>query len=98
MTDIEDKYQEFLNLGFPDITGEQFFELTSLDSFSAGIIDTYITRKGKLSKLDFKLLVKLNLELKSAIKELNGVELTYFSFLSDLVNQIHSEIKKQQTN
>jgi len=99
MTNIKEKYQNFLKLPFPEkLAGEEIFgiDLVSLDTFTAGLIDKYISRKGELSKSDFELLDKFNIELKSIIKELREVELAYFSFLSDLTNQVHSELIEQQ--
>jgi len=99
MTNIKEKYHNFLKLPFPEkLAGEEIFgiDLVSLDTFIAGLIDKYISRKGELSKSDFKLLEKFNIELKPIIKELEGVELSYFSFLSDLANQVHLELVEQQ--
>jgi len=99
MKNIKESYQNFLKLPFPEkLAGEEIYEidLVSLDTFTAGLIDKYISRKGELSKSDFELLDKFNLELKSITKELKGVELAYFSFLSDLANQVYFELIELQ--
>ncbi|MEZ5084042.1 MAG: hypothetical protein R2750_11430 [Bacteroidales bacterium] len=91
MKTIEEKYKEFCYLEFPsELKGEEILgiDLVLLDSDTAGLIDKFISYKGKLRKSDFELLERLNLELRSATKELKGIERTYFSTLWNLSNQV----------
>ena len=95
MKSITEKHQTFIKLPFPEkLAGKELLgiDLISLDTFTAGLIDKYITRNGNLSSSDSKLLDKLNIELKSVLKELDGIEKTYFSCLWSLVNQIDLEL------
>lgn len=97
MTNIEEKYQEFYNMPFPrGLAGEEILgiDLVLLDSDSAGLLDKYIGYKGKLSRSDFELLERLNLELKSVTKELKGIGRNYFSTLWNLTDQVVSELNQ----
>ncbi len=91
MKNLEDKYWEFCRLPFPDMLEEGeslWFDLVSLDSGIAGLIDKFIDRKGHLKKSDIDLLEKLTSELKTMIEELKGIEQDYFLVLLDLSNQV----------
>ncbi|MCK4661890.1 MAG: hypothetical protein KAT68_03410 [Bacteroidales bacterium] len=95
MTTIEEKYKEFHNIPFPKgLSGEEILgiDLVMLDADSSGLLQKYIEYKGKLTKSDFELLERLNLELKSVTKELKGIGRTYFSILWNLSNQVVSEL------
>jgi hypothetical protein len=96
MKDIENKYREFCNFPFPEeLTGEEILgiDLVMLDADTAGLIDKYVSNRGSLTKLEFALLERLNMELKSVTKELIGIGRTYFSTLWNLSDQIMSEIR-----
>ncbi|HRX96434.1 MAG TPA: hypothetical protein P5514_05770 [Bacteroidales bacterium] len=69
-------------------------DLVLLDSETAGLIDKYISYKGKLTKPDFELLERLNQELKTVTKELKGIDRTYFSTLWNLSNQVVSKLSQ----
>ena len=97
MITIEEKYQEFCKIPFPqELSGKEIFEidLVLLDSDTAALIDKYISFKGKLNKSDFELLERLNLKLKSVTIELKGIGRTYFSTLWNLSNQVVLELKQ----
>ena len=97
MITIEEKYQEFCKIPFPqELSGKEIFEidLVLLDSDTAALIDKYISFKGKLNKSDFELLERLNFKLKSVTIELKGIGRTYFSTLWNLSNQVVLELKQ----
>ena len=91
MTEIESKYQEFVSTPFPDGLGREEvlgIDLVMLDADTAGLIDKFIVRHGKLTKSDFELLVSLMLELKMVMKQLNGLSKEYFSTLLNLSERV----------
>lgn len=99
MTTIEEKYQEFYKFPFPEeVHGEEIFgiDLVMLDADTAGLLQKYIDYKGKLSKSDFKLLERLNHELKTVTKELKGIGRTYFSTLWNLSDQVVIDLKQSK--
>ncbi len=90
MKNLEDKYREFYRLPFPDMLeeGDLWFDLVSLDSSIAGIIDKYFERKGHLNMSDVDLLKMLTSDLKTMTEKLKGIEQDYFLILLDLSNQV----------
>lgn len=91
MNPIEEKYQEFYNMPFPqELNGEEIFgiDLVMLDANTAGLIEKCIGYNYKLTKTDFDLLKRLSTELKAVTKELAGKPRTYFSTLSNIADRV----------
>ena len=55
--------------------------VTTLDSFAAGCIDTFISRKGRLDKKRLSALEECKKDLEIVVKNTDGVGQTYFSEL-----------------
>src|SRR5438128_610250 len=89
--EIEKLWLEFHNLPFPselvteDVKGVC---IISLDTFTAGCIDTFISRKGHLDKKRKSTLNECQKELEIVIENLEGQAKTYFEKLSYLVSKI----------
>jgi len=96
MDKLKDKYEEFLELPFPeDLRGEEILgiELILLDSDSAGLINKFIGNKGHLTQSDFKILKNCFTDLKTIVKELKGNNRTYFGLLLNIVHQTVDYLK-----
>ena len=52
--------------------------VTSLDTFTAGCIDTFISSKGRLDNHRISMLVQSRKELAIVVKNLDGTAQTYF--------------------
>ncbi|MFN8258245.1 MAG: hypothetical protein U0W24_21330 [Bacteroidales bacterium] len=97
MNPIEEKYQEFYNMPFPqELNGEEIFgiDLVLLDANTAGLIEKYIGYNYKLTKTDFDLLKRLSTELKAVTKELEGKPRTYFSTLWNIADRVITHLNE----
>ena len=55
--------------------------VTSLDTFTAGCIDTFISRRGRLDSHRISVLVECRKELELVVKNLDGAAQAYFKDL-----------------
>jgi hypothetical protein len=55
--------------------------VTSLDSFAAGCIDTFIFRKGRLDERRIAVLLKCKYDLEVVVSSMDGTAQTYFNNL-----------------
>jgi hypothetical protein len=91
MKDIEKSWNDFLTQPFPEgyagieVNG---VELASLDTFSAGCIDTFITNKGSLDVRRISILRDCVRDLNKVIKHLDGDAKNYFEQLRLLSEQV----------
>lgn len=84
MKDIEESWNEFLEKPFPeDCVGLEVegVELISLDTFSAGCIDTFIANRGSLDAQRILTLKDCLPELDKVVKHLKGDAKNYFEHL-----------------
>ena len=89
MIELKEKYQEFLELAFPERLGGQEIDgvdLVLLDTSAAELLEKYILSKGKLTSSDWKLLQQLNSQLKVVKSQLESSASIYFERLSCLTN------------
>lgn len=91
MNEIEKSWSEFLKKPFPkDCVGLEIegIELISLDTFSAGCIDTFINKKGSLNVEQISTLKGCLKELGKVEKHLSGNAKNYFEHLRSLSAQV----------
>ena len=81
-------WNEFYHLPFPQSAINKNFDLGSIDTFAAGIIQSYVTSKGKISKKHLSILVNLDNDLKNFMQVLDNHELIYFNKLHNMCSLI----------
>ena len=91
MNNIEKSWNTFMEKAFPeDCVGLEVegIELVSLDTFSAGCIDTFIDNKGWLDIERKTILKNCVQELDIVVKHLEGNSKNYFVHLQLLSEQV----------
>jgi hypothetical protein len=91
MTEIEKSWNVFLEKPFPEnCVGLEVesIELVSLDTFSAGCIDTFIANKGSLDAKRISTLKSCFEALDKVLKYLDGDAKNYFEHLRSLSEQV----------
>ncbi len=91
MNEIEKSWNEFLEKPFPeDCVGLEVegIELVSLDTYSAGCIDTFIANKGNLDAQRISTLKDCLREIDKVLKHLKGDAKNYFEHLRLLSKQV----------
>ncbi len=90
MKDVRESWNEFLAKPFPqDCVGEEVggICLTTLDTFAAGCIDTFIDR-GRLDGRRTSVLKDCAKDLNVVVEHLDGDAKKYFDHLLSLTNQV----------
>jgi hypothetical protein len=96
MGDIEKMWGDFQSKPFPEgcagvsIKG---VELTSLDTFAAGCIDTFVERRGRLDSRRVYILRQCSKELEIVVKNLDGEARSYFERLQSLSEKVLQSVK-----
>src|SRR5688572_25728753 len=88
--DVENLWLEFYKLPFPsDLAEEKIkgIDLNSLDTFTAGCINTFIVEK-TLDKNRIKVLENCQKELEIVVNNVNEEAKNYFNKLLYLTNQV----------
>ncbi len=88
--EVENLWHEFYELPFPSGLAEEKIkgiDLYSLDTFTAGCIDTFIVEK-TLDKNRIKILENCQKELEIVVKYVNEEAKNYFNKLLYLTNQV----------
>ncbi|HEY9402309.1 MAG TPA: hypothetical protein VIQ24_06425 [Pyrinomonadaceae bacterium] len=96
MSDIKKMWGDFQARPFPeDCAGASIegVDLTSLDTFAAGCIDTFVERKGRLDSRRISILRKCSKELEVVVKNLNGEARSYFEQLQSLSEKVLQSVK-----
>ena len=62
--------------------------ITTVDTFAAGCIDTFISRKGRLDKRRFSVLEGCKKDLEIVVKNLDGKAQTYFRKLLQICERV----------
>ena len=84
---ITNKWLKFKEIPFPEINDVNLqFELTTIDSYSAGCISRYLD--GELDQECISFLKQSSLDLEEFLKKISGKEKVYFMLLHELVNDI----------
>jgi len=81
------KWNTFIQLPFPEIDNVNLqFELTEIDSFSAGCITRYLD--GELDQECISILKQSLVDLSTHLNEIKGKEKSYFMLLHEIINDI----------
>ena len=93
--EIEELWNEFRKILLPKGLAEtdEGFDLISLDTFTAGCIDTFVDNKGSLDKKRQKILENCRKDLETAVSNLEGESKVYFEKLLVLADKILRIIK-----
>jgi hypothetical protein len=97
MKEIEESWSTFLEKPFPeDCVGLEIegVELVSLDTFSAGCIDTFVGNKGKLDATRISVLKNCVQDLDKVVKSLDGNAKSYFEHLRLLSVQVLKSVSE----
>ncbi|HQU83007.1 MAG TPA: hypothetical protein PKY59_07785 [Pyrinomonadaceae bacterium] len=89
--EVEKLWLEFYQLPFPaGFVGEEIKGIcvTTLDTFTAGCIDTFVSEKGQLEKKKKLILIECQKELEIVVENLMGEGKKYFESLLILANKI----------
>jgi len=62
--------------------------ITTLDTFAAGCIDTFISRKGRLDKRRLSVLEECKKNLEIVVKNIDGKAQTYFRKLLQICERV----------
>ncbi|MGI8467266.1 MAG: hypothetical protein ACR2N3_02330 [Pyrinomonadaceae bacterium] len=98
MKKLKKSWNEFLKKPFPDnCVGKTMegVELTSLDTFSAGCINSFIDNKGNLNQQQIQTLNDCVRKLHKVVDLLAEAEKDYFEHLLYLSKQVSHEIKER---
>ena len=91
MNEIEDMWQQFQTMPFPDgYAGEEIAGicLVSLDTFAAGCISTFVGCRGQLDAERTAILRQCMQELTTVLPELEGEAKSYFEYLAGLCQRV----------
>src|SRR5687767_8409811 len=90
MDEIAKLYNEHLTTPFPDRRGDEVLgiDLVLVDSNTAGLITKYIATRGQLSSDDLRILNHCYSDLKTIVRESNGVDRQYFARLQNIAGLI----------
>ena len=91
VSEIEIMWNEWKAISFPsDYVGEDVegICLVSLDTYTAGCIDTFVSRKGSLDTERISILKKCEKELETVTNELEGETKFYFERLLQMTQKI----------
>jgi hypothetical protein len=97
MTEIKQSWQDFLKMPFPygcAGTEVEDIDLASLDTFSAGCIDAFIDREGRLDRKRISVLKNCSRELDKVVSHLDGEAKEYFEHLRILTKQVLDVVSK----
>ena len=88
--EIEKLWLEFRSLPYPESSAEEVKGICviTLDTFTAGCIDTFISGKGRLDKKRKSILRQSQKELEIVVDNLSGEGKTYFEKLLNLTDKI----------
>jgi hypothetical protein len=93
VNEIKAMWNEWKSLPFPANYSGKDVEgicITSLDSYAAGCIDTFISRKGSLDAWRISVLEKCRDDLEIVLPKLDGEARTYFERLLKLSKKVLS--------
>ena len=96
LDEVEKLWLEFYELPFPvGLAGEEINGIcvTTLDTFTAGCIDTFVSKKGKLDTKRISILVQCQKELRTIVENIDGENGKYFEKLLGLTSLILREVK-----
>ena len=90
MDNIKELYGEHVKSPFPDLRGEEVhgIDLVMADADTAGLIQKYISNRGRLSETDLHILIACHSDLKVIVQELTGADRQYFARLQNVAAQI----------
>ncbi len=91
LEEIEKLWLEFYKLPFPSgLAGEDVNGIcvTSLDTFTAGCIDTFVSKKGRLDKKRKAILIECQNQLEIVVDNLADEPKVYYEKLLTLTNKI----------
>ncbi|MBC7796159.1 MAG: hypothetical protein H7Z37_04710 [Pyrinomonadaceae bacterium] len=91
INEIETMWNEWKAVPFPsDCAGEKVESicLVSLDTYTAGCIETFVSRKGILDAERISILIKCEKELKTVTDKLEGESRFYFERLLQMTQKI----------
>ena len=94
--EIETMWNEWKAIPFPsDCVGEKVEDicLVSLDTYAAGCIDTFVSRKGSLDAERISILRKCEKDLETVTSKLEGDAKFYFERLSQMTQKILKTVK-----
>lgn len=94
--DIERSWSDFRSRPFPDDwVGEEIDGIcvTSVDSFAAGCIDTFLSNGRTLESGRIEILHRCSTELRRILPQLDGQARDYFGHLDDLVTGVLNEVE-----
>jgi hypothetical protein len=89
--EIRRLWDEWKTIPFPSgFAGQEVegFCVTSIDTFAAGCIDTFVSSKGRLDEPRIKVLQQCRNELEIVVKTLDGNARTYFNDLLVLCRRV----------
>lgn len=89
--EIEEQWNRWTKIPFPTSASDMEpngNDLVSLDTFSAGCIDTFVRNRGKLDRDRINVLRSCVDELESSFGELTGDVKTYFAELLDISRKV----------
>jgi hypothetical protein len=95
---IRKVWQDFLSRPFPDGcagTEVEGIELSALDSFTAGCIDTFVANDGQLDAERLLILKKNAEDLELVIPKLEGDAIDYFEQLQLVSNEVLRVVSKR---
>jgi hypothetical protein len=98
--EIKNLWLEFYKLPFPSMLGGTDVAricVTSLDTFAAGCIDTFVNNKGLLDDERINILDKCRSELEIIVENLDAEAKTYFEKLLEITNKILKIAKRQKS-
>jgi hypothetical protein len=96
VSEIETMWNEWKAISFPsDYAGEDVegICLVSLDTYTAGCIDTFVSRKGSLDAERISILRKCKKDLETVTNKLEGDAKFYFERLLQMTQRILKTVK-----
>ena len=93
--DIHQSWSDFSDRPFPDgWAGEEVDGVcvTSVDSFAAGCIDTFVSNGGTLDSKRIDVLWRCSADLGRALPQLDGEARNYFGHLDELITSVLAEV------
>ena len=97
LNNIQKVWQDFLSTPFPErCSGVEVagIELASLDSFTAGCIDSFVSNDGQLDAERISILKKCARDIDLVVPMLEGEAIDYFEQLQLVSNEILRVVSK----
>ncbi len=96
VSEVKIMWNEWKGIPFPsDYAGEEVEGIcvVSLDTFTAGCIDTFVSRKGSLGAKRISILKKCEEDLQIVVANLEGNAKLYFAQLLKMTQRILAAVK-----